>query len=177
MNTSVRFDAYGVVLRSLLQSDLELLRTKRNSGEMRRWMTTDHEISASEMANWYSHLPDNAYYLMVEWRGKCVGHTNAKPLGKDKYAPGYMFWDDDFKKQGGSVRAVMAFFNYMFDVVHAAELNALTACDNIRALRLAKGLGFVCTGAETINGRVFEQLLLSPSAYLLVRQKYEGLFQ
>lgn len=177
MNTTIRFDAYGVSLRSLLPSDLEFLRAKRNSQDMRQWMTTDHEISASEMSDWYSNLPDNAYYLMVECQGKCVGHSNAKPLGENKYAPGYMFWDDDFRKQGGSVRAVMAFYNFMFDIVHATELNALTAIDNIRALRLAKGLGFVCTSLTTINGKRFEKLSLFPSDYALARLKYEELFQ
>ena len=174
MISCICYSAYGVSLRTLRAEDLEYLRAQRNNPLMRRWMTTDHEITADEMLSWYRNLGEDAYYLLVYDNDVCVGHVNAKPIGPGAYEPGFMFWGEEFQRRGGVVRAVLALYDFLFYQVCANRLIGLTAADNRRAIRLAKGMGFRNVGEKAINGRIYIQLEQTAVEYARVHERYSG---
>ena len=171
------YSLYGVTLRPMESDDLELVRSQRNRPEMRQWMTTDHEISKEEMKSWFALLPASSRYWMVEYNGRTVGQANLKGIDNFTADPGYMFWDDDFIAEGGVPRAALALFRIAFVQLGYLTLVGVTAADNTRAIRLAKGLGFRCVSTKEINGKEFVQTSQTREEFEITQKRYEGLFE
>ena len=170
-------EQYGIRLRPMQRTDLEMIRQYRNRPDMRRWMTTDHEIQRDEMESWFGNLPEDSEYWIVEYEGRTVGQANLKAIGPDVADPGYMFWDEEFQAGGGVPRVVLALFSYAFNVRKVRKLLGWTACDNNRALRLAKGMGFVEGAVEEIGGRLFCHMELLPDAFAHKEALYKDALQ
>ena len=174
MKTS--YNMFGVILRRMNKSDLELVRQMRNRPDMMKWMTTNHVISEDEMSAWFYNLPPTQHYYMVEWQNRVVGQVNLKEIDTERVEPGYLFWDDAFSKECGVPRAVLALFVLAFEELECNVLNGITAIENNKALRLAKIFGFEEVGKRDIDGKQFVSLSLSKEKFVPIREKYEVLF-
>lgn len=171
------YNIHGLVLRPMVISDLELVRAMRNRPDMRRWMTTDHEISKDEMVAWFNSLPATYQYWMVESGGKIVGQVNLKQIDKETADPGYIFWDEDFVSEGGAARAALTLFIVAFDKLKYARLRGITEISNRKAMRLAKGLGFHELEVVNIAGKEFKVLSQSADEFKATMRQYEGVFE
>lgn len=172
-------DACGVTFRWMTEADLEMVRQHRNAPEMRRWMTTDHEISKEEMSGWFARLGADSAYWMVEWQRRVVGQVSMKhiDLAAGVADPGYMFWDEEFTNEGGNAQAVFSFYRMVFSDYPLRMLEGLTEKSNSRALRMAKMAGGKPFGEREINGKTFVQMRILRGDFLTAWERYKILFE
>ena len=92
---------YGITLRRLTLEDIELVREKRNSEEIRRVMQFRDEITPEMQLNWFRSIDNfENYYYIVEYQGKKVGLINDKNMDWDARTSesGLFFWDRQYIK-------------------------------------------------------------------------------
>ena len=170
------FDLYGIHLRPMGQSDLELVRMQRNRPDMMRLMTTNHVITAEETRKWFAQLPSGSRYWMVEWEGKIVGQVNYKELRQGEAESGFIFWDEEFKRGGGTFRAILALYHVAFFVYGLKMLHGVVSAENKAALNVTRFFGFRQTGEKEVNGRKFLLFALSANDYFPIEQSFSKLF-
>jgi RimJ/RimL family protein N-acetyltransferase len=109
---------YGIVLRRLLQKDIELVRKKRNQDSVRNYMFYQKEITVKEQENWFNSINNiYNYYFVIEVEGNQVGLINGKSIDYEKRTSegGIFIWDENFRDVQVSAIAsvIMAEFTFM----------------------------------------------------------------
>lgn len=160
----------------MTESDLELVRLERNRPEMRRLMTTDHEITAEETVKWFRSLPEESKYWMVEMAGRIVGQINFKSRGDNETESGFIFWDEDFKKGGGPLWAILTLYHLAFNVYGMKKLHGVVLEENVPAVKITKYFGFQQVGEQVINSKRFLVFELSAAEYAIASAPYRKFF-
>jgi UDP-4-amino-4,6-dideoxy-N-acetyl-beta-L-altrosamine N-acetyltransferase len=109
---------YGIVLRRLLQKDIELVRKKRNQDSVRNYMFYQQEITSTEQEKWFKSINNiYNYYFIIESENKKVGLINGKNINYEKRTSegGIFIWDEDYRDIQISAIAsvIMAEFTFM----------------------------------------------------------------
>jgi UDP-4-amino-4,6-dideoxy-N-acetyl-beta-L-altrosamine N-acetyltransferase len=93
--------AYGIVLQRLQQADIELVRQKRNSPEIQRFMEYREEITPEMQLKWFHSVNNefNNYFIIIsgdQKAGMVYGagiDWNKKETGNG----GIFIWDENFR--------------------------------------------------------------------------------
>ena len=170
------YEYFGMRFRPMAESDLEMVRAERNKPEMRRLMTTDHEITADETVKWFRSLPTESRYWMVEMSGRVVGQINFKSRGDREAESGFIFWDEDFKKGGGPFWAIVTLYHLAFDVFGMKKLHGVVLEENHPAVKVTKYFGFRQVGEQVINAKHFLVFELSADEYVIASAPYRRFF-
>lgn len=152
---------YGIVLRRLTESDLELVRTKRNSPEIRERMFYQEEISPESQRQWFETINnENNYYFIIEYDGNKVGLIHGKIHSyQDRVAEGGMFiWDDHTIGSHIPIIASVCMADLTFLVMKMDKTVAEVRTDNSRALKYNLDLGYKITEKEKGSDKVFMEL-------------------
>jgi len=88
---------YGITLSRLRQDDIEFVREKRNSEEVRRFMEFREEITAEMQQKWFESINnfENFYYI-IEYKNVKIGLLNDKNMDwKARTSESGLFlWDE-----------------------------------------------------------------------------------
>jgi len=157
----MRIQKYGIVLRSLEASDLEMLRNWRNSDNVRPFMQYREFITGPMQQAWFAGLkPEENVYLIIEFNEEPIGLVNLKNINRraSKAEAGIFIGETSF---GGSLIPVVATYLLMLVAFRGLKLSTLEAKidrNNPRAIRFNEALGYLPTARETGEGFVYYEV-------------------
>ncbi len=137
---------YGVKLIRLRQEDLEFVRQKRNSEEIRRFMEFREEISPEMQQQWFDHINtfENFYYI-IEYQGRKIGLLNDKNMDwkAGTSESGLFLWDEEYINTIVPVLASLCLLELGFYYLGWKTSYIRVLRDNPKAIEYVSSLGYV----------------------------------
>lgn len=152
---------YNVILRRLEESDLELVRLKRNSPAIRTRMFYQEEITPEAQAAWF-HKINNAmhYYFVIEAKGERVGllNGNIRSFEEGSIEAGIFIWDEKFLASRTAVASALCVLDFHFELMKMKDVYIEVRKDNWKAIAFNEYLGFKKTITQEKEERVWLHL-------------------
>ena len=143
-----------VDVREAPAGDLEKVREMRNHPDIRKYMYTDHVISAEEHAQWLQSLREGApaQYFVVYKAGIPVGVVYLTGISARHRSADWGFYLDP-ARQGGSTGVLIeyALLEYAFNKLKLEKLNAEVLSTNPAVVQLHRKFGFKDEGIRRAN--------------------------
>jgi UDP-4-amino-4,6-dideoxy-N-acetyl-beta-L-altrosamine N-acetyltransferase len=136
------------VLREIRASELELIRSWRNSPSVRLNMYTRHEISKDEHQRWWNETSArlDRKYLMYEFSGLpsgVVGFSDIDFKNKNSF---WAFYSDPQSVRGTGSKMEFLALDYAFSELGLYKLNCEVLAFNESVIKLHKKFGFQIEG-------------------------------
>ncbi|MDF2438184.1 MAG: hypothetical protein K0Q95_2560 [Bacteroidota bacterium] len=141
----MKINKYNITLTRLKETDIELVRQKRNSDSISANMHFREEITPEMQKNWFNSINNiyNNYFIISEGDRK-IGLINGKNIDfKNRTSEGGMFiWDKDFLGTTHAARAsiIMSDFNFIINEFEKNYIKIL--CSNEKAISYNRLLGY-----------------------------------
>ena len=150
---------YGITLSRLRQEDIEFVREKRNSDEVRRHMEFREEITPEMQQTWFDSINnfENFYYI-VEYKGKKIGLLNDKNMDWQARTSesGLFLWDDTYINTLVPVLASLCLLEVGFYYLNWNTSYIKVLRDNQQAKEYVHSLGYMlCDGQEDIENQKY----------------------
>ena len=159
---------YGITLRRLTLEDIELVRQKRNSDEIRQVMQFREEISPEMQLDWFKSIDNfENYYYIVEFEGKKVALINDKHMDWTARTSesGLFFWEKDYIHTFIPILASLVLLDVGFHYLDWRISYIHVMRDNEPAIGYARQIGYeVCEGQEEEENQL----------YFLTRENFEA---
>lgn len=151
---------YGVTLKRITATDLELLRYWRNQQSVKMYMDYREYITPSMQQKWFSSVNNKFnYYFTIEFENKKVGLINAKNFSYDNgFGEGGIFiWDKDYVNSFAAVFSTLCLLNFVFFKVKLCSMShARILKDNDRAIHYNKLIGYtLAPGQENVYNQLY----------------------
>lgn len=129
-------------LRTMVQSDLELVRGWRNHPVVRRSMYSQHEIGIDEHRSWFlsASAAQDRVLLILEINGSPCGHVNFSRYLNGEWRWGF-YTAPNMPKGTGTILGQLA-MNYAFDILDLSCVWGEVLFGNIVSQRYHVKLGF-----------------------------------
>ncbi|MCK5665165.1 MAG: GNAT family N-acetyltransferase [Thiotrichaceae bacterium] len=168
--------AYNVVLREVLESDIEQLRLWRNCPEIRNNMLSSSIITKEEQKQWFDSLAlKNEFHFVAEYQNKPLGYANYKPDNKGKGGQTSIYvGEEKYRNTIIPFFIVLALLDFIFIEQHENQVAYLDACifqHNKKAIRFNEKLGYQFNKQE--DDLIW--MRLSKENYLLIREEFQKL--
>ena len=137
-------DTYHIHLKPLEKSDIELVRTWRNSEHVRSNMCYRKTISVSDQKAWFERLDANQHYYLIITENIPIGLINVKDIDSTAMVgeAGVFIGDLKYKDNPIVVNAILALMDYYFEKLHFTALTAKVLKENDTALFMNLELGY-----------------------------------
>jgi len=150
---------YGITLNRLRQEDIEFVREKRNSDEIRRFMEFREEITPEMQQKWFDSINnfENFYYL-IEYKGTRIGLLNDKNMDwKARTSESGLFlWDDSYINTMVPVLASLCLLEVGFYYLDWNTSHIKVLSSNSKAIEYVNSLGYVlCEGQENTENQLY----------------------
>ena len=169
-------DGFDCQLRTIRETDLELIRVWRNSDHVRRNMIYREEISASEQNTWFENLNiEHNIYMIIHEKDQPVGILNYKQIDWQEGSGegGVFIGAEDRLNTSTPLRALYAFNNMLFSYLGLSQMTMKVLKSNSASIRYCKSWGAEILGEW--NEQVW-QMSVGSSAYFYAslehRKKY-----
>jgi RimJ/RimL family protein N-acetyltransferase len=158
---------YGITLNRLRQEDIEFVRIKRNSEEVRRFMEFRDEITPEMQQKWFDSINnfDNFYYI-IEYKGVKIGLLNDKNMDWQARTSesGLFLWDESYINTIVPVLASLCLLDVGFYYLSWNTSYIKVLRNNLQAIEYVSSLGYqLSEGQENIENQL----------YYLTRQLFE----
>lgn len=166
---------YGITLKLLTEEKIEMIRQWRNDPKIKQYMEYREYITSEMQRKWFANLnngKDNFYWI-IEYQGEEIGLINLKDIDfVNKTAePGIFIWDDGYIGTEVPLRATLTRNDFAWEVLHLETLHCHILCDNKRAIKYNKALGFkLLPDQEGIYNQAY---LLKKEDALKFKDKYK----
>lgn len=134
-------------LRSMTADDLESVLALRNHAEIRRYMLTQHEISAEEHRSWFDRASKNMKVELLVWKidARCCGFVQFKESQYRGVADWGFYVAPDAPKGSGR-KLGLAALTHAFKKDGLYKICGQALCWNVPSIEFHKSLGFVQEG-------------------------------
>ncbi|MGE0562685.1 MAG: GNAT family N-acetyltransferase [Flavobacteriales bacterium] len=160
-------EQYGIRLKRLTFSDIELVRKWRNYPEIRKQMAFKKHITKEMQEKWFFSINNKYnYYYLIEYNGRDIGVINSKNINlKDMYGEGGIFiWDKKLDCEFASVLASLCFLNAVFFVLKIFNKSFIQVLpSNPKAIQFNRSLGYVIVPGQEKSKNPY---------YVLTREDY-----
>lgn len=135
---------------ALNEQIIELVRSWRNSDDIRKFMVTDHIISKKEHQNWLRSLScsNNTKFWVIYLNDLPVGSAYLKNIDYKHKTTDWGFYIADKSLRGKGIGSFVLFWlmRYVFDRMKFRKMYTAVLKNNITALVLYKKFGFIEEG-------------------------------
>lgn len=146
---------YGISLIRLKIGDIELIRQKRNSDEIRMNMVFKEIITPEQQLNWFNSI-NNIYnnYFIIEHDNKKIGLINGKSIdfAKRTSEGGIFFWDNlkTSKFIPALCSSIMNDYTFIMNDFNSSFIKVLNS--NLGAISYNKQIGYKLTNKLETDG-------------------------
>jgi UDP-4-amino-4,6-dideoxy-N-acetyl-beta-L-altrosamine N-acetyltransferase len=161
---------YGIELKKIESSDLELIRGWRNSDYVKKYMVFKDYITFGMQQNWFNKISnENNYYFVIITDGIAVGLASIKDIDNNLKIgeSGIFMKSEEYTNSDIGVKATLALLDFAFLTLSLEKLFQTIKEANKSAKNFNKHLGVIIT--QTKNGVSYGYL--SKQNYLLRTQK------
>jgi RimJ/RimL family protein N-acetyltransferase len=168
----MKLTKYGIVLRRLRESDIELVRQWRNSHKITQFMEYRENITPEMQQEWFLSVNnfENFYYI-IEYQGNDIGMINSSRVDWSTVSSegGIFLWDDKYYETFVPVWASLCLLETSFFILGAGKSYIKTLRDNERAKKLNLHLGYeLQPGQEEVYNQVY---VMTASSFKLQASK------
>lgn len=152
---------FGIELKRLTRDDIELVRQKRNSPEIKRTMFFQKTISKEEQIAWFNSVNNEKnYYFIIKANGKKVGLIHGKIHSyTEKIAEGGMFiWDKACLDLHIPAIASVCMADLTFLIMKMDKTLAEVRKDNTKVINYNLALGYEIVEDNTEEGKILMEL-------------------
>jgi RimJ/RimL family protein N-acetyltransferase len=150
---------YGLTLRRIRLQDIELVRQKRNSDEIRQVMQFREEITPEMQLKWFNSINNfNNFYYIVEYQGKQIGLINDKNMDWEARTSesGLFFWDKEYIHTFLPILASLVLLEMGFYYLDWNTSYIHVMMNNQQAADYVRQIGYeICDGQENVENRLF----------------------
>jgi UDP-4-amino-4,6-dideoxy-N-acetyl-beta-L-altrosamine N-acetyltransferase len=150
---------YGLTLSRLTQDEIEFVRLKRNSEEVRRYMEFRDEITPEMQQQWFNRINnfDNFYYI-IEYNDRKIGLINDKNMDWQARTSesGLFFWDQEYINTFYPVLASLVLLDVGFYYLdwHKSFIHVMQ--DNPKAMDYVHQIGYKrCDGQDGVQNQLY----------------------
>lgn len=150
---------YGITLNRLRYDDIEFVREKRNSEEVRRFMEFRDEITPEMQEDWFERINnfENFYYI-IEYKGAKIGLLNDKNMDwvARTSESGLFLWDESYINTIVPVLASLCLLEVGFYYLNWNTSYIKVLRDNAQAIEYVSSLGYTLSeGQEDIENQTY----------------------
>ncbi len=155
----MKISKYGITLSRLRAEDIEFVREKRNTEEVRRFMEFREEITPEMQQKWFESIDnfENFYYL-IEYKGAKIGLLNDKNMDWEARTSesGLFLWDESYINTIVPVLASLCLLDAGFYYLNWNKSNIKVLHNNSKAKEYVNSLGYVLyEGQENIENQMY----------------------
>jgi UDP-4-amino-4,6-dideoxy-N-acetyl-beta-L-altrosamine N-acetyltransferase len=150
---------YGLTLSRLTQDEIEFVRRKRNSEEVRRYMEFREEITPEMQQQWFDRINnfDNFYYI-IEYKGRKIGLINDKNMDWQARTSesGLFFWDQEYINTFFPILTSLVLLDVGFYYLdwHKSFIHVMK--DNPKAIEYVHQIGYkLCEGQDGVQNQLY----------------------
>lgn len=148
----MRLRNYGLTLCRLTQDEIEFVRQKRNSEDVRRYMEFREEITPEMQQQWFDRINnfDNFYYI-IEYKGRKIGLINDKNMDWEARTSesGLFFWDQEYIDTFFPILASLVLLDVGFYYLNWNKSFIHVMQDNPKAIEYVHQIGYkLCEDQE-----------------------------
>ncbi len=164
---------YNIKLSRLDINDIELLREKRNSQNIRERMVFQEIILKQQQLEWFKSI-DNIHnlYLIIHYEEKQIGVINGKNANFEaKTSEGGIFiWDEQYLNSIVPVLCSIIMHDYNFYVCEFEKTFIKVLKNNVAAIKFNKSFGYEIIDENTSDN--FYNCVLHRDRYIELINKY-----
>jgi RimJ/RimL family protein N-acetyltransferase len=141
----MRITRYGIVLESLTETDLEMVRLWRNADHVRTYMEYQTHITPEMQNNWFSALDKTTnLYFVISKDSEKIGVINLKDIHREKKTAeaGIFIGNSNFLNTMVPVLAVISLMDLAFQVLGIKELKAKIQDGNKKVILFNESIGY-----------------------------------
>jgi RimJ/RimL family protein N-acetyltransferase len=161
-------EKYGIKLVRVKEKDIELIRRKRNSADIRNLMQYRQTISKAMQKEWFKSINNiyNNYFIIYHGRKK-IGLINGKNSDyKKKESEGGMFiWNKSYHDTviPALCSVILSDFTFLINGFERCYIQVLKT--NAKAIQHNKALGYEPVGRQPLDAET-ERFVLTKKNYL-----------
>lgn len=152
-------EGYGVKLRRLTETDLELLRCWRNDPKIQQYMEYRDYITKEMQSKWFQRINnDNNYYFIIEYEAEDIGMINIRDIDYDEGVgePGMFIYKDEYLNSDIAFRASFCMGDFIWNNLNLKKLRIHVLRDNRRAIEYNKFFGYkLSEGQEYVQNQEY----------------------
>jgi UDP-4-amino-4,6-dideoxy-N-acetyl-beta-L-altrosamine N-acetyltransferase len=150
---------YGITLNRIRQEDIEFVREKRNSDEVRRFMEFREDITPEMQQKWFDNINnfENFYYI-IEYKGVKIGLLNDKNMDwKARTSESGLFlWDESYINTIVPVLASLCLLDVGFYYLDWNTSYIKVLRNNSQAIEYVSSLGYqLSEGQENVENQLY----------------------
>lgn len=137
---------YGIELRRVVYSDIELIRNMRNRPDIRARMHAQEFITPDMQESWFRSIDNGVnYFFLIFYQGVSVGLVQGKNVdfGSRACEGGIYLWSKKALSAGVGVKASVCFADATFSIIGLRKVHAKVRTDNRAAYLHNLTLGYV----------------------------------
>ena len=137
-------DRFGIQLRSIKQTDLELMRSWRNADHVRKAMFYQDKISEEQQLMWFQNLANSDCYLMILIDENPAGICNVKEIDWESRSgeAGVFIGEKQFLNSLLAVSSVIAMMDTFFNQFGFTKLKATVRANRPDLILFNEQLGY-----------------------------------
>lgn len=141
----MRLKRYGIVLESLRQDHLEMVRLWRNQTYVRKNMQFQKELSRDDQQNWFDHLDFNRnLYWIIRSNDYPIGLIHVKDMDSELTLgeAGIFIGEPSYLYMPQPMLAIMVMMELAFKALDLRQLKAKIRSGNKHAINFNEQLGY-----------------------------------
>ncbi|ADB40250.1 UDP-4-amino-4,6-dideoxy-N-acetyl-beta-L-altrosamine N-acetyltransferase [Spirosoma linguale] len=135
-----------ITLTPLTETDIELVRTWRNSPEVAQYMYTSEPITAEQQQAWFSRIQQDSSsrYWLIEYNDKKIGLASLTGISQTLSSCYWAFYLGDTSIRGGGLGAKIEFnvLEYVFNGLKLNKLRCEVMTFNDKVISMHEKFGF-----------------------------------
>jgi UDP-4-amino-4,6-dideoxy-N-acetyl-beta-L-altrosamine N-acetyltransferase len=161
---------YGVTLKRIIQSDIELVRTWRNDPKISKYMNYREIIDPEMQQKWFTTVNNSSnYYFLIMVDDKKIGLTNLKNIHYDEKTMewGLFIYEDEYLGTLVPFQTGFCLFDFGFLELGIETSTSHILATNTNAIKFNKAFGFQLEdGQDGIKNQLYK---LTKERYILNR--------
>lgn len=153
---------YGMTLRRIVESDIELIRSHRNKPHIRKVMRYQKKISKRKQRKWFKSINNSLnYYFMIEIDNSQIGLINCKDVDyhKEIGEGGIFIWDPEYINTPFPMIASVILIDFIFNRIEIGNKSFVQVLgSNKKAINYNKFIGYRSAGSGSSENVVILEL-------------------
>ena len=172
----MKITKYNITLKRVAESDLELLRSWRNSDYVNSRMIQTSYITSEMQLNWFKTINnDQNYYFIAEFNNEKIGLMHIKNISKNNGEGGIFLASEKYENDGLVPRMILCFNDFVFENLNLDFIYSQVKADNKKAISSSIAQGCIVNEEKTTDEII--SFLLFPENYFFKTKKIKQILQ
>lgn len=142
----------ALILRKIIEDDLNMIMNWRMMPEVTKYMYTDPKLTLEDQKKWYESImcSDKAFYWIIQFDGIDIGLINIVHIDKinKRCEWAYYIADTSFRGKGIATLLECNIYDFVFHELHLNKVCCEVFCNNEKVIAIHKKFGAEIEGIQ-----------------------------